>query len=152
LEIRVECKGCSFSPGAVNWNSTEAGEFPLKEAISMANSLTMKLEQFVRFDQEDRNRLDGLLSYPTKTFSRGEVIIEEGKEVRNIHLLLTGLAARNKVLADGRRQIMAFLIPGDLCDIEVFVLKAMDHNITAMSDTTIVLIPSWKWAMSGGKA
>lgn len=108
----------------------------------MANSLTMKLEQFVRFEQEDRKRLDGLLSYPTKTFSRGEVIIEEGKQVRDIHLLLTGLAARNKVLADGRRQIMAFLIPGDLCDIEVFVLKAMDHDITAMTDTTCVLIPA----------
>jgi CRP-like cAMP-binding protein len=109
---------------------------------AMANSLTMKLEQFVRFDPEDRKRLDGLLRFPTKSFSRGDLILEEGKRVRNIHLLLTGLAARSKVLADGRRQIMAFLIPGDLCDIEVFVLEAMDHDIVAMSDTTCVLIPS----------
>jgi CRP-like cAMP-binding protein len=91
----------------------------------------MKLEQFVRFNQEDRKRLDGLLSYPTKTFNRGDVIIEEGKKVRDIHLLLTGLAARSKILADGRRQIMAFLIPGDLCDIEVFVLQAMDHVLVS---------------------
>ena len=108
----------------------------------MANSLTMKLEQFIRFEQLDRQRLDRLLSFPTKTFARGDVIIEEGKEVRNIHLLLTGLAARAKVLADGRRQIMAFLVPGDLCDVEVFVLRAMDHNIVAMTDTTCVLIPA----------
>ena len=108
----------------------------------MANSLTMKLEQFIRFDQMDRERLDRLLRYPTSSFARGDVIIEEGREVRNIHLLLTGLAARSKILADGRRQIMAFLVPGDLCDVEVFVLRAMDHNIIAMTDTTCVLIPA----------
>jgi CRP-like cAMP-binding protein len=108
----------------------------------MANSLTMKLEQFIRFDQGDRLRLDQLLSYPTRTFTRGDTIIEEGKEVRDIHLLLTGLAARSKILADGRRQIMAFLVPGDLCDVEVFVLRAMDHTIIAMTDTTCLLIPA----------
>jgi hypothetical protein len=51
------------------------------------------MEQFVSFDQADRARLNELLSYPTKTFSRGDLIIEEGKKVQNIHLLMTGLAA-----------------------------------------------------------
>jgi CRP-like cAMP-binding protein len=108
----------------------------------MANALTMKLEQFTRFDQVERQRLDELLTYPTKTYSRGQDIIAEGQKVQDIHLVLTGLAARTKVLADGERQIMALLIPGDLCDVEVFVLEALDHNITAMSTTTCVLIPS----------
>src|SRR4028119_2020048 len=108
----------------------------------MANALTMKLEQFTRFDQVERQRLDELLTYPTKTYSRGEDIIPEGEKVQDIHLVLTGLAARTKVLADGERQIMAFLVPGDLCDVAVFVLEALDHNITAMSTTTCVLIPA----------
>jgi CRP-like cAMP-binding protein len=102
----------------------------------------MKLEQFTRFDQVERQRLDELLTYPTKTYARGQDIISEGQKVQDIHLVLTGLAARTKVLADGERQIMALLIPGDLCDVEVFVLEALDHNITAMSTTTCVLIPS----------
>jgi CRP-like cAMP-binding protein len=106
------------------------------------NPLTMRMEQFLHFDQAERSRLDQLLSYPVKHFARGDVIIEEGRKVDNIHLLMTGLAARSKVLSDGRRQIMAFLVPGDLCDIEVFVLKAMDHSIVAMNDTSCVLIPS----------
>ena len=88
----------------------------------MANPLTMKLEQFTRFEQAERQRLDELLSYPTKTFERGEVIIREGDKVRNIHLVLTGLAARAKTLASGNVQMMAFLIPGDLCNVEVLVL------------------------------
>ncbi len=108
----------------------------------MSNPLTMKLEQFTRFDQNERERLNGLLTYPTKTYARGQTIIAEGDKVRDIHLVLTGLAARTKTLADGQRQIMAFLVPGDLCDVEVFVLEAMDHSIEALSDTTCVLVPA----------
>jgi CRP-like cAMP-binding protein len=107
----------------------------------MANPLTMKLEQFTRFDQHERQRLDELLRYPTKAYARGEIILREGAKVRDIHLVLTGLAARTKTLPDGSRQIMAFLIPGDLFDVEVFVLAAMDHDITAMGDTTCIVIP-----------
>jgi CRP-like cAMP-binding protein len=102
----------------------------------------MKLEQFTRLGQAERQRLDELLSFPTQTYKRGEDIIAEGEKVRDIHLVLTGLAARAKTLRNGDRQIMAFLVPGDLCDVEVFVLEAMDHAITAMSDTTCVLIPA----------
>ena len=108
----------------------------------MANPLTMKLEQFTRFDQAERERLNELLTYPTQTWRRGQTIIDEGEKVRDIHLVLTGLAARTKFLQDGQRQIMAFLVPGDLCDVEVFVLEAMDHDILAVSDTTCVLIPA----------
>ena len=108
----------------------------------MANPLTMKLEQFTRFAQAERERLNELLTYPTQTWARGQIIIDEGQKVDDIHLVLTGFAAREKILADGSRQLMAFLIPGDLCDIEVFVLRAMDHNITALADTTCVLIPA----------
>ena len=108
----------------------------------MANPLTMKMEQFTRFDPEERQRLNELLSYPTKSYSRGEDIIPEGEKVDEIHLVLTGLAARTKLLRGGERQIMAFLVPGDLCDVEVFILEAVDHNITAISHTTCVLIPA----------
>ena len=108
----------------------------------MANPLTMKLEQFTPFDPAERQQLNDLLSYPTRTFARGETIIQTGDKVRNIHLVLTGLATRAKTLASGDVQMMAFLIPGDLCDVEVFILEAMDHDITAISDTTCVLIPA----------
>jgi CRP-like cAMP-binding protein len=108
----------------------------------MTNPLTMKLEQFADFDVAERNRLDQLLSFATESYAPGEVIIERGEKVDNIHLVLTGLAARSKQLRNGSRQLMAFLVPGDLCDIEVFVLNAMDHDIVAVSETSCVLIPS----------
>ena len=102
----------------------------------------MKLEQFTAFDAEERQRLDHLLSYPVETYPRGKTIIHEGETVDDIHLVLTGLAARSKTLRSGERQFMALLVPGDLCDVEVFILEGMDHDITALTDTTCVLIPA----------
>jgi hypothetical protein len=107
----------------------------------VANPLTMKLEQYTRFDGTERARLDALLEYPSTTFRRREAIIPEGRKVDNIHLVTHGLAARSKTLADGNRQFMAFLFAGDLCDVEVFVLKEMDHDVVAVSEVTCVLDP-----------
>lgn len=108
----------------------------------MVNPLTMKVEQFIRFTPSERQRIEDLLSFPTMTFGRGDNIIAEGEKAADIHLVLTGLAARCKTLADGQRQIMAFLIPGDLCDVEVFVLEAMDHNIMAILQKPFVQMPA----------
>jgi CRP-like cAMP-binding protein len=108
----------------------------------MPNPLTMKLEQFTRFKHSECILLDELLRHPTKTYRRGQAIVSAGEKVENVHLVVKGLAARSKMLDDGSRQMMAFLIPGDLCDVEVFVLNAMDHDILAMTRTTCVLIPA----------
>ena len=108
----------------------------------MSNPLTMKLEQFTRFDDAERRRLNDLLHHPRKSYARGEAIIAEGEKVRDIHVVVSGLAARTKRMPDGGRQIMALLVPGDLCDVEVFILEAMDHEITAMCDTSCALIPA----------
>jgi CRP-like cAMP-binding protein len=108
----------------------------------MTNPLTMKLEQFTRFELSERIRLDELVSTGRKTYDRGQKILREGDKVDEIHLVLEGLATRSKVIKDGHRQLMAFLVPGDLCDLEVFVLDAMDHDIIAMTQTTCAVIPA----------
>ncbi len=108
----------------------------------MHNVLTMKLEQFCRFSPAERQRLDELLHYPRKIYVRGQAILAEGEQVQHIHLVLKGIAARSKTLADGSRKIMALLVPGDLCDLEVFVLARMDHDLRALTETTCVVIPA----------
>ena len=56
-------------------------------------------------------------------------------------MILSGLACRYyKILPDGSRQIMAFLIPGDLCDAEIFILKVMDHGVAAKTPTETALV------------
>jgi CRP-like cAMP-binding protein len=106
------------------------------------NVLQAKLEQYTPFSRGESQRLHQLVSdAKTETYQARQEIIRDEEKVDHIYLILLGLAARSKQLHDGRRQIMAFLVPGDLCDIEVFVLEAMDHSIVAMSETTCALIP-----------
>jgi CRP-like cAMP-binding protein len=102
----------------------------------------MKMEQFTRFSDEERAILDGLISKRQKQYASGEDILSEGQHSSDCHVVLSGLASRYKLLPDGSRQIMAFLVPGDLCDAEIFILKEMDHSVTAHGPTTVALITS----------
>lgn len=106
----------------------------------MRNPLRLKLEQFASFSDRERRRLDQLVSGSRESYAPKEDILTEGQRVRNIHVVLSGLAARYKVLDRGERQIMAFLVPGDVCDLEVFVLEEMDHGIYAIAETTCALV------------
>ncbi|MEO7365449.1 MAG: Crp/Fnr family transcriptional regulator [Sphingomicrobium sp.] len=37
---------------------------------------------------------------------------------------------------------MAYLLPGDLCDIQIFLFEKMDHSIGLLSDAEVVKIPA----------
>ena len=53
---------------------------------------------------------------------------------------MSGWACRYKVLEDGRRQIISFFLPGDLCDHNVFVLSSMDHSIGTVTEAMVAEI------------
>jgi CRP-like cAMP-binding protein len=43
-------------------------------------------------------------------------------------------------LGDGRRQIVDFAVPGDLCDLNLFILDRMDHAIGAITALSVAEI------------
>jgi CRP-like cAMP-binding protein len=104
------------------------------------NLLTRKLEGFVHLDEDDRRYLDEVVR-PVRKVPANIDIIKEGDAPSDVRLILQGFACRNKVTPDGRRQIMAYLLPGDFCDVHVAILKQMDHSITTLSDCDVVEIP-----------
>ena len=106
----------------------------------MDNPWATKMEQFTRFNTEERRRLDEMIEKETRTFGAREDLLAEGSRSDHCHVLLAGLACRYKILPDGERQITAFLIPGDLCDAEVFILKEMDHAVRALVPCTAAII------------
>ena len=106
----------------------------------MKNPWTLKMEQFTAFSDMEKRRLDDLVSRNQIDHAPKEDIIGDGEHSANCHVVLSGLACRYKMLPDGRRQIMAFLIPGDLCDAEIFVLKVMDHGVSAIVPTRTALV------------
>ena len=106
----------------------------------MKNPWTLKMEQFTAFSDMEKRRLDDLVRQNQINHAPKEDIIGDGEHSANCHVVLSGLACRYKILPDGRRQIMAFLIPGDLCDAEIFVLKVMDHGVAAIVQTRTALV------------
>ena len=60
-------------------------------------------------------------------------LVREGEKPRAVNVVLDGWACRYKQLPDGRRQVVSFFLPGDLCDANVFILKEMDHSIGAIT-------------------
>lgn len=103
------------------------------------NPLVRKLLNLARLTPEEQAHLDGLLDNVHST-ARGRNIIAEGDRPDFVHLILKGWAARYKDLSDGRRQILAFLLPGDFCDLHVPILKEMDHGINAVTDCLVAYV------------
>lgn len=108
----------------------------------MINPWTMKMEQYTRFSDEERRMLDVVVSERQVSHAPREDIIRENTHSPDCRVVLSGLACRYTILPNGSRQITAFLVPGDLCDAETFILDRMDHNVGALSQTTTALISS----------
>ena len=107
----------------------------------MPDILTRKLCRWVQFDDAERAALTRLVA-ATRPVVRGQHLIREGDAPSQVFLVLEGWAQRYKVLPDGKRQIVAFLMPGDLCDTHAFILEKMDHSISMMSAGKVVAIPA----------
>ena len=103
------------------------------------NPLTRKLSHFAPLSQSDRQLLDQFAA-PDERFAANTDIVAEGMVPRSVFLLKEGMAIRYRNMADGGRQIITFLIPGDLCDMHVFLLKAMDHSIGTITPVRVAPI------------
>ena len=103
----------------------------------MARHLIRKLENFVRLSAEEKASLERLAGRDARTYAEGEDIMVEGEAADRVNLVLSGFVSRHRLLPDGRRQIVGLLVPGDLCDARVFVLKQMDHTISAITSARV---------------
>ena len=101
--------------------------------------LLRKLENYCSFDPSDRDLLDSTVRSP-KRVKAGFDIVREGRRPEHVQLTTSGFAYRYKMLSNGTRQILGYLLPGDLCDLHVSVLDEMDHSIATLSDCSVVAL------------
>lgn len=94
-----------------------------------------------------RPKLDG--SAPLLKAVVRQVVVEPGKQVvrqgdvpRTAHLLLEGRTCRYRLLKDGRRQITAILVPGDVCDLEAVMRGRADYSVEALAPSVLGEIPA----------
>lgn len=116
-----------------------AGDGATSRAGTTNNPLILKLESLAPLADDDRAVLERISANPQHV-EPGTDLIREGDKPDGVYLILDGIACRYKLRANGARQIMAYLVPGDYCDLDVAMLKAMDHTIGTLSVCQVVRI------------
>jgi CRP-like cAMP-binding protein len=118
----------------------DRGERFLNSKDVAENPLVRKLRAFARLSDDDLRILDEVALHGREVGARID-LIREGDKPSDVLLVMEGFACRYKVSPEGKRHIMAYLVPGDFCDLHVFILNEMDHNIGTLSSCRVVDIP-----------
>ena len=64
----------------------------------------------------------------------GTPILTEGAQSAQLFTVLEGMGLRHKTLADGRRQVLSFVFPGDFVGLQAAVMEEMSHSVDSASD------------------
>jgi CRP-like cAMP-binding protein len=117
----------------------------MRRSDSPENLLIRKMECFVRLSDEDKAALDKIWNGNRQSIAGQRDIVREGDPPRCIRVILKGWACRYKLLEDGRRQITSFFLPGDMCDLNIFVLSRMDHSVRALTPVQYVTLSPFEF-------
>jgi CRP-like cAMP-binding protein len=104
------------------------------------NPLVRQLESRDHLSDEERQVLIGSVAL-TRDIAPHRDLAREGDEPGESNILLEGFAYRYRLLADGRRQISLFHVPGDFIDLHGFLLKRLDHAIAAAGPCRVGVVP-----------
>jgi CRP-like cAMP-binding protein len=105
----------------------------------MPNRFIEKLRGLTPLDEEDVAGLLTLLAKPRSIKSRHD-LIREGDKPGPVFVMIEGWACRYKILPSGTRQVLAFLLPGDACDLHIGLLDEMDHSIQTITAARVAMI------------
>lgn len=64
---------------------------------------------------------------------RDAQIVNQGTASPHLFTVLEGAAVRYKMLEDGRRQVIGFVLPGDFVGLQSAVLEEMHHSVAAVT-------------------
>jgi len=107
--------------------------------VGPTSALALKLAAFTKLSEDDRHALARAITN-VRTVDARRDLTTEGERPRFVHVILEGWASAYKTLPDGKRQIVAFFVPGDFCDLNVYVLRQRDHSIGAVSRLKVAMM------------
>lgn len=110
-------------------------------ASAIGDHVLRKLGVFVHLDGAHLAVLDDLLSDAVEVDGLQD-IVTEGESCNHLFLLTQGWAVRYKLLSDGRRQILGFVIPGDFFGLRATLFDVADDTVQTLTDCRICRIPT----------
>lgn len=108
--------------------------------LPVSNAFVDKLRNHTLLTDEDTRLLTAACAHQRTVPARHD-LVREGDPPGPVFVMLEGWACQYKLLPEGGRQITAFLMPGDFCDIHVAVLDHMDHSLATLTESRVAMIP-----------
>jgi CRP-like cAMP-binding protein len=106
----------------------------------MANRFIDKLSRLAALDDGDIAALLSATTTTVRSYGARHDLIREGDRPGPVFVVLEGWACRYKILPNGTRQVLAFLMPGDCCDLNIGLLAEMDHSIQTIGPARVATI------------
>jgi len=92
--------------------------------------------------------LEELVKEPS-SFDPGQDIVGKGQKTRYLHVFLEGWACRYVDMADGERQILACLLPGDISNRYLGPAGRFNYSVAALSHCRVAAVPAGSLAGIG---
>ncbi len=105
------------------------------------NHLRYRLAALDFLEEEDWSLLDRLLERH-QFATPGEIVVLEKQELKLTRVILSGWGFRFRSLPDGRRQILNFLVPGDVVGYYATVIARSDCGVEALTDMEYAVFPA----------
>jgi CRP-like cAMP-binding protein len=108
-------------------------------AAGVANSLLTRLAQLGGLDGEDLAAV-GALCRETRQLRARATLVAQSKSADRLYVLLDGWACTYRLLADGRRQIVALMVPGDILNIDALHLRQTDLAVGSLTACMVAAV------------
>lgn len=105
----------------------------------MLSPLIQKLAIRFQLSDGDRTALQQV-SGRVIPISAHQDLVEEGESSNHFTVIRSGFACRYRILPDGGRSIVAYLIPGDACDLYAPLLGRMDHSVATLTRCDVAVV------------
>ena len=109
---------------------------PTHAIVPCAACPLRRLETFTPVDDAQLAFIQSLKIGELSVRGRASIVREVDRSER-LYTLLSGWAFRYKTLADGRRQILNFLLPGDLVGMQAKLFDKSSHGVEALTDVQL---------------
>jgi CRP-like cAMP-binding protein len=100
-----------------------------------------RLARFATFTPEEHRVLEEV-SAVSRRCAVSDDLAKAGDPAERVVVILEGLACRHKLLPDGRRQILAYLFPGDMGDPRQVLQARVDYSMCVLWPTEVSMLPA----------
>ncbi|SFI04260.1 Crp/Fnr family transcriptional regulator [Modicisalibacter xianhensis] len=133
---RIHKRDKLMAPGT---ETSHGGAGIRKAGAHAIDPLLFRLGNFMELAEADQLQFRESIVREVRV-GKGKDVICENERPDYVHIVIDGWACRYKYLADGRRAILGYLIPGDVCDVHIALLDHMDHAVSTLTPASFALI------------